>query len=157
MISRSDISWVSEINLNLEFQNISKSSSVQGQMSLVRTQIVILSWHLKIIVVLNITSCGVHSLLSSWNCHYAGTSLSCAGVLFSSATADNAVYCIIGYPSVRYTVLCSEVTRLNIKHNNSIDSCWSWFILVDMYNCRVDENHGNNVFDVIRPWVYIHI
>ena len=28
-----------------------------------------------------------------------------AGVLFSSATADNAVYCIIGYPSVRYTTL----------------------------------------------------
>ena len=28
-----------------------------------------------------------------------------AGVLFSSATADNAVYCIIGYLSVQYTAL----------------------------------------------------
>ena len=28
-----------------------------------------------------------------------------SGVLFSSATADNAVYCIIGYPSVQYTAL----------------------------------------------------
>ena len=27
------------------------------------------------------------------------------GVLFSSATADNAVYCIIGYLSVHYTAL----------------------------------------------------
>ena len=28
-----------------------------------------------------------------------------AGVLFSNTTADNAVYCIIGYPSVQYTTL----------------------------------------------------
>ena len=34
--------------------------------------------------------------------HFHGVA---AGVLFSSATADNAVHCIIGYPSVRYTAL----------------------------------------------------
>ena len=33
------------------------------------------------------------------------TGTPCTGVLFSSAMADNVMYCIIGYPSVQYTAL----------------------------------------------------
>ena len=38
------------------------------------------------------------------------------GVLFSSVTADNAVYCIIGYPSVQYTALHYWIQGVNGVH-----------------------------------------
>ena len=60
------------------------------------------------------------------------------------------LYCFPILYTVLYTVarlFCccssfegSQSTRINIKHNNSINSFWSWFILVELYNCRVDDN-----------------
>ena len=47
-------------------------------------------------------------------------------------------------------------TRLNIRYN-SIDSCWSWFIVVHLYSCRVGVAIKMKLLCMARPSVYIQI
>ena len=56
--------------------------------------------------------------------------LSFAGVLFSSATADNAVYCIIGCPSVQYTPLHYWIMSFSEKCE-----LMAWVVLTMIKGC----------------------
>ena len=73
------------------------------------TQYVVQIFHYHLNLAKNLIDCNLQLLLS-WNYHQIQMSLA----------------------------KVSKYIRVNIKHNNSINSCWSWFTAADVYNCRVN-------------------